>query len=174
VLERQGEFHLCDSVSLFLSPWLDAKMSEALLLEVTEVTGVTVLPILQRWLKESVSLSVGRSAPEKREVEEALVVARAADKAERGGRGSGILIGESRTRVLLSRHVLGTKATEVTEDPPEEPVEQEQQTPPRRRSRCTTRSQTTLAAPLERPRRGGHPTPRSQVIHYDMRKAPAR
>jgi hypothetical protein len=149
VLERQGEFHLCDSVSLFLSPWLDAKMSEALLLEVTEVTGVTVLPILQRWLKESVSLSVGRSAPEKREVEEALVVARAADKAERGGRGSGILIGESRTRVLLSGRVLG-------------------------RSRCTTRSQTTLAAPLERPRRGGHPTPRSQVIHYDMRKAPAR
>jgi hypothetical protein len=42
-------------------------MSEALLLEVMEVTGVTVLLILQRWLKESVSLSAGRSAPEKRE-----------------------------------------------------------------------------------------------------------
>jgi hypothetical protein len=42
-------------------------MLEALLLEVTEVTGVTVLPVLQRWLKESVSLSTRRSAPEKTE-----------------------------------------------------------------------------------------------------------
>jgi hypothetical protein len=42
-------------------------MSEALLLEETEVTGVTVLPVLQRWLEESVSLSAGRSALEKRE-----------------------------------------------------------------------------------------------------------
>jgi hypothetical protein len=42
-------------------------MSEALLLEVTEVMGVTVLPVLQRWLEESVSLSTGRSAPEMRE-----------------------------------------------------------------------------------------------------------
>jgi hypothetical protein len=32
----------------------------------------------------------------------------------------------------------------------------------------------TPAAPLERPRRGGHPAPRSQVIHYDLRKASAR
>jgi hypothetical protein len=32
-------------------------MSEALLLEVTEVMGVIVLLILQRWLEESVSLS---------------------------------------------------------------------------------------------------------------------
>jgi hypothetical protein len=37
-------------------------MLEALLLE---VMGVTVLPILQRWLEESVSLSARRSAPEK-------------------------------------------------------------------------------------------------------------
>jgi hypothetical protein len=66
-----------------------------------------------------------------REVEEALAVARAADRAESGGRGSVILIGESRTRVLLSGRVLGTKATEVTEDQPEVPAEQEQQTPPR-------------------------------------------
>jgi hypothetical protein len=42
-------------------------MLEALLLEVTEVTGVIVLPVLQRWLEENVSLSVGRSAPEKTE-----------------------------------------------------------------------------------------------------------
>jgi hypothetical protein len=109
-----------------------------------------------------------------REVEEALAVARAADRAESGGRGSVILIGESRTRVLLSRRVLGTKATEATEDQPEEPVEQEQQTPPRRRSGRTTHSQTTPAAPPERPRCGGRPAPRSQVIHYDLRKASAR
>jgi hypothetical protein len=42
-------------------------MSEALLLEVMEVTGVTVLPVLQRWLEESVSLSAQRSTPEKTE-----------------------------------------------------------------------------------------------------------
>jgi hypothetical protein len=42
-------------------------MSEALLLEVMEVTGVTVLPVLQRWLEESVSLSARRSAPKKTE-----------------------------------------------------------------------------------------------------------
>jgi hypothetical protein len=42
-------------------------MSEALLLEVTEVMGVTVLPILQRWLEESASLSAQRNAPEKTE-----------------------------------------------------------------------------------------------------------
>jgi hypothetical protein len=42
-------------------------MLEALLLEVTEVMGVTVLPILQRWLEENVSLSAERSAPEKTE-----------------------------------------------------------------------------------------------------------
>jgi hypothetical protein len=42
-------------------------MSEALLLEVMEVTGVTVLPVLQRWLEENVSLSARRSAPEKTE-----------------------------------------------------------------------------------------------------------
>jgi hypothetical protein len=37
-------------------------MSEALLLE-----GVIVLPVLQRWLEESVSLSARRSAPKKTE-----------------------------------------------------------------------------------------------------------
>jgi hypothetical protein len=84
-------------------------MSEALLLE---VMGVTVLPVLQRWLEESASLSARRSAPEKdRGAEEALVVARAIERAESGGRGSGILITESRTRVLLSGRVLGTEAT---------------------------------------------------------------
>jgi hypothetical protein len=59
---------------------------------------------------------------EDREAEEALAVARAADRVESGGRGSGILIGESRTRVPLSGRVLGTEATE---DQPEVPTEQE-------------------------------------------------
>jgi hypothetical protein len=89
-------------------------------------------------------------------------------------RGSGILIGESRTRVSLSGRVLGTEATEATEDQPEEPAEQEQQTPPIRCSRRTTHSQTTPAASPERPRREGRLAPRSQVIHYDLRKALAR
>jgi hypothetical protein len=61
----------------------------------------------------------------------------------------------------------------VIEDQPKEPVEQEQQTPPRRRCGRTTRSQTTPAAPPERLRCGGRPAPRSQVIHYDLRKASA-
>jgi hypothetical protein len=39
-------------------------MSEALLLEMAEVT---ILPVLQRWLEESVSLLARRSAPEKTE-----------------------------------------------------------------------------------------------------------
>jgi hypothetical protein len=42
-------------------------MSEALLLEVMEVTGVIVLPVLQRWLEEIIRLSTQRSAPEKTE-----------------------------------------------------------------------------------------------------------
>jgi hypothetical protein len=109
-----------------------------------------------------------------REAEEALAVARAVDRVESGGRGRGILIGESRTRVPLSGRVLGTEAIEVTEDQPEEPAEQEQQTPPRHRSRRTMHSQTTPAAPLERLRCRGRPAPRSQVIHYDLRKASAR
>jgi hypothetical protein len=42
-------------------------MSEAILLEVLEVTGVIVLPVLQRWLEERISLSARRSAPKKTE-----------------------------------------------------------------------------------------------------------
>jgi hypothetical protein len=119
-------------------------------------------------------ISTKKRTKKDREAEEALAVARATERAESGGSGSGILIGESHTRVPLSGHVLGTEATEATEDQPEEPAEQKQQTPPRRRSRCTTCSQMTPAAPLERLRCGGHPTHRSQVIHYDLRKASTR
>jgi hypothetical protein len=58
-------------------------------------------------------------------------VADAADRAERGGRGSGIQIGERRFH--LEGRQLGTEATEQTEEQPaeqrEESQEQTQQTP---------------------------------------------
>jgi hypothetical protein len=122
-------------------------------------------------------LSRKKHTREEQDAEEALAVARAADRAEKGGRGSGILIGDLLTRISLLDHVLGTEATEETEAQAEEPQEQEQQSSPLRRSRRTTHSQTTPAATPERPRRGGHPAPRprqSKVIHYDLRKTIAR
>jgi hypothetical protein len=72
------------------------------------------------------------------EAEIAQVVADAADLAERGGRGSGIHIGECRFH--LEGRQLGTEATEEIEDLPaeqpteeiEETEEQTVQTPPRR------------------------------------------
>jgi hypothetical protein len=57
---------------------------------------------------------------EEREVAEALAVAQAIDHAERGGRGSGILIKDSRTCVPLTNRVLGTEATKEAEDQLEE------------------------------------------------------
>jgi hypothetical protein len=110
-------------------------------------------------------MSTKKRTRKDREAEEALAVAQAAERAESGGRGSGILIDESHTRVPLFGRVLSIEATESPK---------QQQTPPRCRSRRTTRSQTTPAAPPERPRCGGHLAHRSQVIHYDLRKASAR
>jgi hypothetical protein len=75
---------------------------------------------------------------EEREAEEVLAVAQAADRAEKCGRGSGILIGDSHTCVPLSDRVLGIEATEETEAQAEEPQEQEQQSSPLHHSRCTT------------------------------------
>jgi hypothetical protein len=71
------------------------------------------------------------------EAEIAQAVADAVEFAERGGRSSGIHIGER--RIHLEGRQLGTKATEGTEDPPaeqpsEETEEQTVQTPPRHRS----------------------------------------
>jgi hypothetical protein len=74
------------------------------------------------------------------EAEIAQAVADAAERAERGGRRSGIHIGERRFH--LEGRQLGTEAIEGTEDPPaeqptediEEIEEQTVQTPPRRRS----------------------------------------
>jgi hypothetical protein len=60
---------------------------------------------------------------EEPDAEEALAVARAADRAEKGGKHSGILIGDSLTRVPLSDHVLGTEATKETEAQAEKPQE---------------------------------------------------
>jgi hypothetical protein len=57
------------------------------------------------------------------EAEIAQVVADAADLAERGGRGSGIQIGECRFH--LEGRQLGIEATEETEDQPAEQTEEQ-------------------------------------------------
>jgi hypothetical protein len=114
------------------------------------------------------------------EVEIAQVIANAAERAERGGRSSGIHIGERRFH--LEGRQLGTKAIEGTEDPPaeqptedtEEIEEQTAQTPLCRRS-GRTRAQVTPRP--EGQRRGGRPPPRARghpsVEHFDLRGATA-
>jgi hypothetical protein len=68
------------------------------------------------------------------EAEIAQVVADAAERVERGGRGSGIHIGERRFH--LDDRQLGTEDTEGTEDPPaEQPTEAHLQSSPQRRQR---------------------------------------
>jgi hypothetical protein len=57
-----------------------------------------------------------KRTPTKAEIAQA--IADAAERAERGGRGSGIHIAECRFR--LDDRQLGTEATEGTEDPPTE------------------------------------------------------
>jgi hypothetical protein len=115
------------------------------------------------------------------EAEIAQAVTDAEERAERGGRGSGIHIGEHRFH--LEGRQLGTEATEGTEDPPaeqpientEETEEQTAQTPPRRRS-GRTRAQVTPRP--EGQHRGGRPPPRARghplVEHFDLRGATAR
>jgi hypothetical protein len=120
------------------------------------------------------------------EEEIAQTVADAAERADRGGRGSGIHIGER--RFYLDDRQLGTEATEGTEDPPAEqptedpPAEQptketeEQiaQTLPHCRS-GRTRAQVTLRP--EGQCHGGRPPPRARghppVEHFDLRGATA-
>jgi hypothetical protein len=114
----------------------------------------------------------------------AQAVADAAEQAERGGRSSGIRIGERRFH--LKGRQLGTEATEATEgtkdmlvDPPaeapEETEEQSAQTPPCRRS---TRTRAQVTPRPEGQRRGGRPPPRARgsplVEHFDLRGATAR
>jgi hypothetical protein len=121
------------------------------------------------------------------EAEIAQAVADAAERAERGGRGSGIHIGEHHFH--LDDRQLSTEATEGTKDPPaeqptkdppveqptEETEEQTAQTPPRCRS-GRTRAQVTPRP--EGQHRGGHPPPRARghplVEHFDLRGATAR
>jgi hypothetical protein len=122
------------------------------------------------------------------EAEVAQVVADAVEAAERGGRSSGIRIGESRFH--LEGRQLGTEATEETveatdetvdapaEQPTEDPQETEEQTvrTPQRRRSGRTRAQVTPR--LEGQRRGGRPPPRARghppVEHFDLRGATAR
>jgi hypothetical protein len=117
----------------------------------------------------------------------AQAVTDAAECAERGGRGSGIHIGERRFH--LDDRQLGTAATEGIEDPPaeqptEDPLaeqptegieEQTARTPPRRR---LGRTHAQVTPRLEGQRSGGHPPPRARgqplVEHFDLRGATAR
>jgi hypothetical protein len=115
------------------------------------------------------------------DAEIAQAVTDTAELVERGGRSSGIHIGECRFH--LEGRQLGTKAIEGTEamsvDPPaealEETEEQPFQTPPRRRS-GRTRAQVTPRP--EGQRHGGRPPPRARghplVKHFDLRGATAR
>jgi hypothetical protein len=108
-------------------------------------------------------------------------IAQVVTDAERGGRSSGIYIGERRFHI--EGRQLGTEATEGTEEPPveqpieeiEETEEQTAQTPPRRRS-GHTRAQVTPT--LEGQCHGGRPPPRVRghppVEHFDLRGATTR
>jgi hypothetical protein len=115
------------------------------------------------------------------EVEVTQAVLDATELAERGGRSSGIHIGERRFH--LEGRQLGTEATEETEDalaeqPIEDPEEIEEQTvhSPQRRRSGRTRAQVTSRP--EGQRRGGRPPPRARghppVEHFDLRGATAR
>jgi hypothetical protein len=115
------------------------------------------------------------------EAEVAQAVADAAEAAERGGRSSGIRIGESRFH--LEGRQLGTEAIEETvdapaEQPTEDPEETEEQTvsSPQHRRSGRTRAQVTPRP--EGQRRGGRPPPRARghppVEHFDLRGATAR
>jgi hypothetical protein len=96
--------------------------------------------------RKKIATKKRKRTPTKEEIAQA--VADAAELAERGGRSSGIHIGEH--HFYLEGQQLGTEATEGTEDPPveqptedtEETEEQTVQTPPRRRS-GRTRAQVT-------------------------------
>jgi hypothetical protein len=117
----------------------------------------------------------------KRTLTEAEVAQAIADAAERGGRSSGIRIGESRFH--LEGRQLGTEATEETvdapvEQPTEDPEETKEQTvhTPQRRRSGHTRAQVTPRP--EGQCRGGRLPPRARghppIEHFDLRGAIAR
>jgi hypothetical protein len=73
-----------------------------------------------RGKRKKLAVKKRKRAPTEAEIAHA--IADAADRAERGGRGSGIHIGERHFH--LDDRQLGTEATEGTEDPPtEQPTE---------------------------------------------------
>jgi hypothetical protein len=115
------------------------------------------------------------------EAEIAQAVTDAAERAERGGRGNEIHIGERLFH--LEGRQLGTEATEETEDAPaEQPTEDLEETEeqtvhsPQRRRSGRTRAQVTPRP--EGQRRGGRSPPRARghppVEHFDLRGATAR
>jgi hypothetical protein len=99
-------------------------------------------------------------------------VADAADAAERGGRSSGIRIGESRFHI--EGRQLGTEAIEETveateetvdtpaEQPIEDPQETEEQIVQTPQRRCSGRTRAQVTPRLEGQRRGGRPPPRAR------------
>jgi hypothetical protein len=115
------------------------------------------------------------------EAEVAEAVADAAEAAEKGGRSSGIRIGESRFH--LEGRQLGTEVTEETVDAPtEQPTEDLEETQeqtvhsPQHRRSGRTRAQVTPRP--EGQCRGGRPPPRARghppVEHFNLRGATAR
>jgi hypothetical protein len=108
------------SDSLFLAPWLGARTLGILKVALPKVMGDSPPCTIEVARGKRKVLTKKKRTRGEREAEEALAVARAADHAERGGRGSGILIGDSRTCVPLTDRVLSTEATEEAEDQPEE------------------------------------------------------
>jgi hypothetical protein len=115
------------------------------------------------------------------EAEVTQAVADAAELAERGGRSSGIRIGERRFH--LEGRQLGTEVIEETEDAPaEQPTEDPEETKEQivHSPQCH-RSGRTRAQVTPRPegqRRGGRPPPRARghplVEHFDLRGATTR
>jgi hypothetical protein len=99
------------------------------------------------------------------EVEVAQTVADAAEVAERGGRSSGIRIGESRFH--LEGRQLGTEATEEivdapAEQPTEDPEETEEQTVHSSQHRRSGRTRAQVTPRPEGQRHGGRPPPRAR------------
>jgi hypothetical protein len=111
----------------------------------------------------------------------AQAVADAAEQAERGGRSSGIRIGERRFH--LEGRQLGTEGTEGTEDmsvdpPTEAPEETEEQSVQTPLCRHSTRTRAQVTPRLEGQCCGGRPPPRARgsppVEHFDLRGATTR
>jgi hypothetical protein len=102
------------------------------------------------------------------EAKRAIEIAVAAERVERGGRGSGIQIGEAQFH--LEGRELGTKGTEEIEE--EEPTPQTEEQAEQTRLWHSTCTHTQVSPRLVTQRRGSHPPPRPQgsspVVHLDL------